>query len=518
MALKSTGGIKLPKTKNTSGIDIILYDCPSEVSLSLPEDCEPLVAEGDLVARYSPVARDEQGFTVAASVSGEVISVASDAIVIKNDMSQNAAMPDEDKPRSASSMDFDALCEYCRRYGIRGAFSGEPLYKKLCDAYGNCQRIIINCVECDPFSGHVRALIRQHAREIVLGAKILMIGMGVKKCIFALGDSMREAQNALKYYLTSDSGMVFAQISEKYPVGNEYILLNAIYGKEFARSVSTASAGFPVFSAETVYELFESFVSGLPSIYKTFTVSGKTFASEKNVRAPIGSRVGDIIDFIGTNGKSESSFAIGGPLNGRRTDRENYLPQNANMLFSFYDRQYSPASCIRCSRCASFCPMNLVPFVFYENDGDSSYESSVRSGLYNCIECGICNYMCVSRIDLLGIIRSQKGASQAAMTASESNDGKQPSETPSADDENEHQSVCESEESVGETTDAESESKTVSPEEVIPEDTQNAQIADETIKQDEDLNVVPQEEDEISAEDAPEMCETEEEVTENGSI
>ena len=410
MALKSTGGIFLQKTKNTSKEDILSYDCPSSVKIGLPSGCSSVVSEGDTVSRFQKIACDENGFGVFASIPGVVTACGDSFVSIENDMSQNECEPDPEKPQSMDDINFDTLVEYCKRYGIRGAYSGTPLYKKILSAHENCARIIINCIESDPYSGHVRALVRTCAKEIVLGAKILMFGMGVKKCVFAVGSTYSAAGNALKDAIDKTRGMVIAPVKEKYPVGNEYILLNAIYRKELSRADSVESQGYPVISAETVYELFNSLRSGLPSVYKLLTATGAGFSKSCNYRVPSGSVISDIADVIGTNGKYTPSFALGGPMNSIAVDRNEHIRSNTNMLYAFKYRKNYPVACIRCARCAHFCPMNLVPYLLHENYQGDAPEKSVKYGLYNCIECGICAYMCVGKLDLLAEIRAQKEA------------------------------------------------------------------------------------------------------------
>lgn len=433
MALKSTAGIILPKTKNTSKEDILSFDCPSSVRIGLPSGCAPVVKEGDVVSRYQRIACDENGFGVFASVPGVITSCGETFVSIENDMSRNECEPDAEKPQTMDDINFDTLVEYCKRYGIRGAYSGVPLYKKIVSAHENCARIIINCIESDPYSGHVRALVKVSAKEIVLGAKILMFGMGVKKCVFAIGSTYSAAGNALKEAIDKTPGMIIASVKERYPIGNEYILLNAIYRKELSRADSVESLGYPVISAETVYELFNSLRSGLPSVYKLFTVAGNGFSKMSNYRVPNGCVIADLADLIGTNPKFTPSFVLGGPMNAVAVDRTEYIKNDTNMLYAFKFKKNSPVACIRCARCAQFCPMDLVPFLFHENYRAESPEDSVKRGLYNCIECGICSYMCVGKLDLVAEIRAQKEALESLKLQSADLEANAPTETDISD-------------------------------------------------------------------------------------
>ena len=65
------------------------------------------------------------------------------------------------------------------------------------------------------------------------------------------------------------------------------------------------------------------------------------------------------------------------------------------------DPQSAELPCIRCGKCAVACPELLMPqeLLWYAS-GDSWDQARVQ-GLDDCIECGLCNQVCPSNIDLL---------------------------------------------------------------------------------------------------------------------
>ena len=79
------------------------------------------------------------------------------------------------------------------------------------------------------------------------------------------------------------------------------------------------------------------------------------------------------------------------------------------------------------------CPMHLSPFKFHENFDLGKYEENEKIGIFNCIECGVCSFVCLGKVDLLGEIRKEKQLSSgkadiyacfdAAAAADESEDG-----------------------------------------------------------------------------------------------
>jgi len=69
-----------------------------------------------------------------------------------------------------------------------------------------------------------------------------------------------------------------------------------------------------------------------------------------------------------------------------------------------------PGPCIRCSRCVDQCPMGLMPndlvrFVERGREADA-----LAYGIRDCIECGVCAYVCPAKIDHVRWMRQGKNA------------------------------------------------------------------------------------------------------------
>ncbi|MDD4124594.1 MAG: hypothetical protein PHW77_02525, partial [Eubacteriales bacterium] len=256
MAMKFQGGIKLSEYRNTKKLPITFIDRPSVITLGLDNGHCSLVSAGDYVKKYEKIVLDEDGFTVSSPITGKVLAAEQKYIIIENSYQPEIAPPDDEKPSTIEEITFEKLINYSKKYGVTGTFSGIPLHKKLTEAYGKCERLIVSCVESDPSSGHVRAMVRLHARELVLGIKIILRAMGIKKAVMALDKKYGEDYDAIKKHAEEKSGIVPAFISIKYPVGCERLLLNAIYNTEFSSDTEVWRIGYPVLSAETVINLY----------------------------------------------------------------------------------------------------------------------------------------------------------------------------------------------------------------------------------------------------------------------
>jgi electron transport complex protein RnfC len=64
--------------------------------------------------------------------------------------------------------------------------------------------------------------------------------------------------------------------------------------------------------------------------------------------------------------------------------------------------------CIRCSWCIESCPVAVQPAGLLEASQRNDLELARHYGLDSCIQCGVCSYMCPSRLPLLVGIRKLK--------------------------------------------------------------------------------------------------------------
>lgn len=76
-----------------------------------------------------------------------------------------------------------------------------------------------------------------------------------------------------------------------------------------------------------------------------------------------------------------------------------------------------PATCIRCAKCSSGCPMGLEPWLLYKLGQGSDTEWMEKEDIMSCIECGCCSFTCPANLPLLDFIRLGKGMTGAMIRA-----------------------------------------------------------------------------------------------------
>ena len=67
-------------------------------------------------------------------------------------------------------------------------------------------------------------------------------------------------------------------------------------------------------------------------------------------------------------------------------------------------------ACIACMHCADICPVDILPQMAYKAILAEEIEESLQHGLLDCVECGLCTYVCPSKIELSQTFIAAKAA------------------------------------------------------------------------------------------------------------
>ena len=128
------------------------------------------------------------------------------------------------------------------------------------------------------------------------------------------------------------------------------------------------------------------------------TVDGDSVSEPKNIVAPIGTEIRDVIEFCGGYRKPPKKILMGGPMMGRAvfSDRMPVVKNNNAILAFSREQAWIPeeTACINCGRCHKACPFGLLPTGFADayEAGDVGRLNDLK--VMQCMECGSCSYVC----------------------------------------------------------------------------------------------------------------------------
>jgi electron transport complex protein RnfC len=142
------------------------------------------------------------------------------------------------------------------------------------------------------------------------------------------------------------------------------------------------------------------------------TISGKGIRRQANLQVKIGTRLRDIVDYLGGTTPELAKVVMGGPMMGFAVPTLD-IPMTkttSGVLFLTEDEiDARPHSqCIRCGWCLEACPMGLSPneIGIYVEAGRA--EDTSHFGLFECFECGSCAFVCPAKRPLVQFIRLAK--------------------------------------------------------------------------------------------------------------
>ena len=74
------------------------------------------------------------------------------------------------------------------------------------------------------------------------------------------------------------------------------------------------------------------------------------------------------------------------------------------------NRHGDERACIACMHCADVCPVDILPQLTYKATLADEVEEALAHGLLDCVECGLCTYVCPSKIELTDVLKTAKAA------------------------------------------------------------------------------------------------------------
>jgi Na+-translocating ferredoxin:NAD+ oxidoreductase subunit C len=424
------GGIHPPENKLSKDSAIKVLPLPETVSIPLSQHLGvpsvPVVAKGAVVKTGQLIAKGEAFISanIHSSVSGTVqkIEEVADstgyrkkAIIIKveGDEWEDDIIHDTNLNRHCS-LSSEEITKKIQEKGIVGMGGATfPSHVKMMVPQGKkAEYLIINGVECEPYLTADHRLMLEKSEEMLVGIQIQMKALKVEKAIIGIENNKPDVIEHLRKLLTSYPGIQVEPLQVKYPQGGEKQLIKALINREVPSGKLPIEVGCVVHNVGTSFAVYEAVQKNKPLIERVVTVTGKSLKEPSNYLVRIGTPISNLVDAAGGLPEDIGKVVNGGPMMGKAlSNLEAPVTKGTSgiLLFSKSETTRKTVSaCIRCSRCASICPMGLEPYLLAVLSEKKRFEDCEKERIMDCIECGSCLYICPSGRPLLDYIRYGK--------------------------------------------------------------------------------------------------------------
>ena len=429
------GGFHVPDNKDLTATAVIeqmpvVTDYYVPLSQHIGKPAQPVVnvgdevVEGQLIAEasayvsanvHSPVCGEVAELVKRKNAQGNVV----DCIHIKSNGKQDKfVLPALDDPSP------EQIVERVREAGIVGmGGAGFPTAVKL-QPKDPVDSLVINAAECEPYLNCDNRLIIERTDRFLAGVRLIAKAIGVSNIYIGIEANKTEAYNKLleqdgviadtKEALENrkEGDIVVVLLKAKYPQGAEKTLIKACLNREVPVGALPAAVGCIVDNVGTAYAVWDAVVNGRPLYKRLMTVSGRGVVNPKNIEVPVGTPLSQIVELCGGLTDNAVKLVSGGPMMGFSLMNLDVCTTKTDSGFlALTDKEAStvlPTPCINCGRCASVCPMRLMPMYidFYTTVGDT--ENAVKYGALNCFECGTCAYVCPAKRPIVQSVRLTK--------------------------------------------------------------------------------------------------------------
>ena len=394
---------------------------PFQEAISMP--CKITVHEGDRVKAGEKIGFMGNGDTciaVHASTSGRVDQIApmphplgfnALSVVIASDGKDEGV---EAKPLGASGIgsNKEKMFEALREMGI-------PLnYPLLAKTGFAVSRLLINATEFEPplTSGH--HLIKEHGPHIIEGLKVLLSACSASQAVILIEKDRPSLIKTLKGFGSEVPAITIRGVNHPYPDTAVGYLAKKLFSKKPYRITADRRTEVMTVDLSSLFAIYNAWFWGMPLTEQLITVVGSAIPNPQNSWVKIGTPLASLVQSAGGTSSPLGQITLGGPLMG--------LPQSslevpiikktkgvcASVALLFDERRrsrfYKRVPCIKCAKCVDVCPVSIIPNLIADFIDNRFFSDAARRGVFLCAECGLCEYVCPSRIPLLELMKLGK--------------------------------------------------------------------------------------------------------------
>lgn len=352
-------------------------------------------------ASVSGVVRDVQPCLLASGMSVP-------AVIIDNDYKDEwVDLTPASQPENLSADELRQIVTEAGIVGLGGATF--PTAVKLNPAPGKTiEKLVINGAECEPYLTADHRLMLERAAEVIQGIRIVMKAMNIKEALIGVEDNKADAIATLTAAATE--GMTVKALPVRYPQGGEKQLVYALTRRKVPAGGLPLDVGVAVCNVGTCYAIQQAVCLGKPLIERITTVGGLV-EKPGNFLVRIGSTVEQLLDACGGVQDGVKQMIYGGPMMGMAIARTDIpVTKGCSGILALGQEAKEPyeSACIRCGRCLRACPMQLMPAKLDALSRAQRFDEAEKLGVMNCMECGVCTFVCPAKRSLTQSCRTAK--------------------------------------------------------------------------------------------------------------
>jgi Na(+)-translocating NADH:ubiquinone oxidoreductase A subunit len=399
------------------------------------------VGNGDSVTQGQILAEDPINYFVPllAPMNGTVnLNVAERHITLEN-LSGTTDTPSDEPVKKTNPQDrLPALL----RFGV-WSFMAKVANGRIPDPETKPEALIIPITRSEPFFPSPEIFLKDNIDRFIEGLKLIhktLCGVDahveVKTHVVFPADMSNRASKLRQTIRERADWVELIEVPNKYPNENPALIAHLL-------GINPGSAW--TLEAQAVLGAEQALNHGRPYITRVVSIGGPAAKRPTHARVPNGYPLSLLLDQ--DDAREKIRLIDGGVLTGRAIeaeqrgldaacvaltilqentkrevlayakagfDKQSYSHSFASILKPFFRERINTAMrgesrpCVFCGHCEDICPAGLIPHVIYRYLSNEREEDAYHVGFDQCIECGLCSYVCLSKIEHLKIFLEEK--------------------------------------------------------------------------------------------------------------
>lgn len=417
MLFKKLSGVRVKHCKNTADLAPVRIAVPKTVyipmAMHIGAPAVLAVKVGDAVKVGTLIGESGAGLSspVYSSVSGtvkkidEIIAIAGNhvpTVVIESDGEQT--IDESISPYEVNTK--EAFLAALRKSGIVGlGGAGFPTPIKLNADNSRVDTLVINGAECEPYITSDTRTMLDGADDVAYGISLICKFLEIDNVVIGIEKNKPQCISSMRKATEDMAGVRVMPLPSVYPQGGEKVLAYHTTGRVIPQGKLPLDVGIIVINCTTVAAIAKFIRTGMPLVEKCVTVDGSAVSEPKNLIAPIGTPVGELIKECGGFKEEPRKVLYGGPMMGiALPDLTSPILKQTNAVIFMGEKEATPppvTPCIKCGACIEACPLSLDPVAISKAYKAGEPDTLERLKVEVCMECGCCSYVCPAKRNIV---------------------------------------------------------------------------------------------------------------------
>ncbi len=402
--------IKIEEPKKIENLNnLILFDRPSQIYISLATNYLPLIKKGDYVYQEEKIAiRKKDHFPLFSTISGIVTNIDAKGITIKNDF-KNRVRIEEIKEYDLKEYSQEEISKHLFELGIQniGDPDTEP-YQKL-KPHQIYKTLIINALQKEPYISLESFELKMERKQLLEIIEVFIDTYNFMEVYIVVPNNQKLLLEEWEQ-CEKDHKIKLIEMEEYYALGHNRKLLAELKGMYYQKD--PIEKGTVILNVSTLCSIYQALKYRRPQIKMLVQFTGDMWKKNSYIEVRIGTYLKEILEQLEFKRTKEILLLQGGLLQGEPQNPDHTIISVNTKTFSAWKniKENKPTSCTRCGKCIESCPMHLNPVLIM--DALSKQKKIKRFHLEQCIDCKLCSFVCPSMIPLHDFIKEGKEKNQ----------------------------------------------------------------------------------------------------------